>query len=109
MDVSKKGSMFYFFCDTSFKHNKRHSIGKLPFKIVQERLLKLMRRTLVRYSFCNKTLGPKMKVEILHKWSQSHITKHLLTSISVDIRIYLPDKNHIHLGLTASVNIIFVG
>ena len=38
-----------------------------------------------------------MKVE--HSKLKSHITKQLLTSISVDIRIYLPEKVIIHRGL----------
>ena len=34
----------------------------------------------------------KVKVDIFHSQMQSHITKQLLTSISVDIWIYLPLK-----------------
>ena len=36
------------------------------------------------------------------------ITKQLLTSISVDIRIYLP-LSDINIGLAASVNVTFFG
>ena len=42
--------------------------------------------------FSNTILVAKVKVEFHIKCLKSHITKQLLTSISVDIRIYLPSK-----------------
>ena len=39
-----------------------------------------------------------MKVEHFHSKLKSHITKQLLTTISVDIRIYLPEKVIIYRG-----------
>ena len=52
------------------------------------------------------SLTTKVKVATFSGLNESHITKQLLTSISVDIRIYLPLKV-IHLSLAASVNIHF--
>ena len=47
----------------------------------------------------------KVKVVILHKGeTQSHITKQLLTSVSVDIRIYQPSEV---IFTSASMNITF--
>ena len=34
----------------------------------------------------------KSESRVLHKWLKSYMTKQLLTSISEDIRIYLPSK-----------------
>ena len=41
--------------------------------------------------FSNTIFVAKVKLKV-HKWLKSHITKQLLNSISVDIRIYLPSK-----------------
>ena len=49
----------------------------------------------VEHDFNNTNLVTKEKVENFH--SQLNTTKQLLTSISVDIRIYLP-LSDIHLG-----------
>ena len=52
------------------------------------------------------SLTTKVKVAFLNEKSYK---KQLLTSISVDMRIYLPLKVIIHLGLAASVNYRFSG
>ena len=54
-------------------------------------------------------LVTKVKVENFHSQLKSHITKQLLTSISVDIRIFSILKSDIHRGLVASMNITFSG
>ena len=50
---------------------------------------RIVRKTLVEHYFNNTNLVTKVKVETFHSQLKSQITKQLLTSISVDIRIYL--------------------
>ena len=52
-------------------------------------LHKIFLKTIVKIcDFSNTIFVSKVKVKVLNKWLKSHITKQLLNSISVDIRIY---------------------
>ena len=68
-------------------------------KILRESISKTVVKT-CENDLNNTILVTCVKVELLHKRLKSHITRQLLTSISVDIRIYLP---------SVSVNITFSG
>ena len=58
-------------------------------KILHEIFLKRVVKT-CENDFRNTIFVAKVKVKVLHSWLKRHKTKHLLTSISVDIRIFLP-------------------
>ena len=53
------------------------------------------------------TSATTVEVENVHSKFKSHITKHILTSISVDYEDLSTLKSNIHLCLVASVNITF--
>ena len=58
-------------------------------KILHKIFLKTVVKT-CENDFSNTIFVAKVKVKVLHKWLKSNITKQLLTSISVDIRNYVP-------------------
>ena len=60
---------------------------KIIHTIFQEAVVKSCENDFSIYNSCCKS-----ESRISHKCLKSHITKQLLTSISVDIRIYLPSK-----------------
>ena len=64
----------------------------LKYKMLHKSILMTVAETWERVLRLNMTSSPKVKAENIHSYLKSHITKQLLTSISVDIRIYLPLK-----------------
>ena len=56
-------------------------------KILQNNISKIVVKT-CENDLSNTILVIKVKVELLHRRLKSHITKQLLTSLSVDIRMY---------------------
>ena len=71
-----------------------HCAYRVNFNISKCKILhKIFLKTVVKTcenDFSNTIFVAKVKVKVLHKWLKSHITKQLLTSISVDIRNYVP-------------------
>ena len=55
-------------------------------------ILKTVAKSCVEHDFNNTNLVTKVKEENFNSQLKSHKTKQLLTSIQVDIRIYLPLK-----------------
>ena len=70
-------------------------------------ILKTVAKTCVEHDFNNTNLVTKVKEENFHSQLKSHI-KQLVTSIQVDIRIYLPLKVIFSLAF-GLVKIIFWG
>ena len=74
-----------------------HSAYGVNFNYISKckKIPKIFLKTVVKScenDFSNTILVAKVKVRVFHKWLKSHITKQLMTSISVDIKIYLPSK-----------------
>ena len=95
--INKKCHQSHFLGGVEITGGKLHPAFGVNFKYISKCkiLHKIFLKTVVKTcenDSSNTIFVAKVKVSGLHKYLKSHETKQLLTSIAVDIRIYLPSK-----------------